>query len=122
MEKSDQSTRCVQMYRLIEKWQQSEKTQKAFCGALGQSKGVFNYWLRKYRDEKQGASTGFAKIETEGSGSALEIIYPNGVSLILPVGTDPLINYADFVIQAFEFIHPDIDVGTYMLIWQDYSW
>lgn len=78
------------MYRLIEEWRQSGKTQKAFCEERGQNKAVFNYWLRKYRDEKEDLSTAFAKIETRMSAPALEIIYPNGVSLRVPAGTDPL--------------------------------
>jgi len=46
-----------QMYAWIESWQQSGTSQNRFCKEEKISTSTFNYWLRKYKQEKIGQFT-----------------------------------------------------------------
>ena len=48
-----------EMYAHIRAWEASGQTQQAYVLAHGLSKSVFGYWLRRYRQEKQG---GFVEV------------------------------------------------------------
>jgi transposase-like protein len=48
-----------EMYAHICAWEASGQTQKSYITAHGLSKSVFGYWLRRYRQEKQG---GFVEV------------------------------------------------------------
>ena len=72
------------MLSLIEQWQESGKTQQAFCQEHDLTFTTFYYWLKRYRrcvDEN-----GFLPVEIS-SGSYIEIRYPKGVILQLPAAT-----------------------------------
>jgi transposase-like protein len=71
-----------QMYRLVEAYQRSGKSQKQFCNSAGIGLGKLNYWVSKYRAHQQPAA-GFIKVEPlpAGQEQRLEIVYPNGVRL-----------------------------------------
>jgi transposase-like protein len=82
------------MFPLIEQWQSSGQTQKAFCAAHDISVSVLAYWLRRYRDhhaDLSDESAGFVAVRVSASGSfAIEVALPSGVVLrfgqIVPVG------------------------------------
>ncbi len=50
------------MFLLIEEWEASEMSQKSFCRLQGLAFHIFQYWLRRYRQEKEG---GFQEVKME---------------------------------------------------------
>jgi transposase-like protein len=78
------------MFPLIEKYLDSEQTQKAFSAAHGVSEAVFHYWLRKYRDEKADHREAFIEITPAAGHPALvEVDYPSGVRVRLYCAVTP---------------------------------
>jgi transposase-like protein len=49
MEKQDRVHRQGEMLSLIERWQESGKTQQAFCQEHDLTFTTFYYWLKRYR-------------------------------------------------------------------------
>jgi len=73
------------MFSLIEKWQQSDQTQKDFCRGHDVKLATFHYWQKKYRNQNQKDISGFIPMEISSSDvRTVEIRYPNGVILQLP--------------------------------------
>lgn len=77
-----------QMFALIEQWQQSALTQKAFCGQQSLRYYVFHYWYKRYREQhadQQSIVTSFVKlhIAKPASASSVEIYYPCGIRLFI---------------------------------------
>ena len=79
-----------EMFPVVEAWQDSGLSKKAFCEERGIIKSLFFYWCKKYREENKhggfvpltvGVSNSFAQ------GHSIEIQYPNGVVLKLPANT-----------------------------------
>lgn len=68
MERNERGSRSRQMFGLIAQWQESGKTQKAFCEERGQNRGVFQYWLHRYREHAESA-VGFAQLEIHSPGA-----------------------------------------------------
>ena len=56
-DQSNLSPRHRQMYALIEKYQNSPLSQKAFCNQEDLPLSTFTYWLKKYRGSKQTTGT-----------------------------------------------------------------
>lgn len=50
--------RSDEMYPLVELYLEGSLTQKEFCDEMEISRHVFNYWLMKFRREKQGTDAG----------------------------------------------------------------
>jgi hypothetical protein len=76
------------MFQLIEEWESSNLTKKAFSRERQIPISVFHYWCRRFRELDNPG--GFVPIEVQGMndhGSMIEIKYPNGVSLRLPSQT-----------------------------------
>lgn len=73
------------MFPLVEEWQDSGQTQKAFCAEQDISVSVFAYWLRRYRDRgdtQELPESGFVPIRMAVSDSAaLEVVLPSGAVL-----------------------------------------
>ncbi|MCJ7447985.1 MAG: hypothetical protein MUO72_09840 [Bacteroidales bacterium] len=84
MKTQDRIIRQEEMLSLIEKWQESGKTQQAFCQEHDLTFTTFYYWLKRYRRELDKNS--FLPVEIS-SGSHIEIRYPDGVILQLPAAT-----------------------------------
>ena len=84
MIKQDRGKRQVEMLSLIEQWQESGKTQQAFCQQNNLTYTTFYYWLKRYRRGVDESS--FLPIEVS-SGSYIEIRYPGGIILQLPAAT-----------------------------------
>lgn len=82
-----------EMFPLIQEWEGSGLSQKAFCNHQGIKPHVFWYWLRRYR-EQQGALVdqerpGFVSVEMDqvpAESVLAEVIYPDGTRLILKEG------------------------------------
>jgi transposase-like protein len=84
MEKQERIKRQEEMLTLIEKWQESGKTQQAFCQEHDLTFTTFYYWLKRYRRGIDESS--FLPLEIS-SGSNIEIRYPDGIILQLPAAT-----------------------------------
>ena len=81
MKKQERVNRQEEKFSLIERWQESSKTQQAFCQEHDLTFSTFYYWLNRYRrglDENS-----FLPVEVS-SGSHIEIRYPDGIILQLP--------------------------------------
>ena len=77
--------------RLIEEFRQSGQSQKAFCRAKGITKSRLSYWLKK--DREVSGSNGFIPVKTTDEAALNpEIIYPNGVKVVVPGGDLNLIS------------------------------
>ncbi len=75
-----------EMLKLVADFEQSGQSQRFFCQSAGISLAKFGYWVRKVRNEKE-TSAGFLKIETHFASQPVgqvELIYPNGVRIIVP--------------------------------------
>lgn len=70
-----------QMYPVVEAYLACDQTQEAFSREEGISVAVLNYWLKKYRSERGGAS--FVEIKPPAAGGSIEIAYPNGIRLCI---------------------------------------
>lgn len=81
MKKPERIQRQEEMLTLIESWQESGKTQQAFCQEHDLTFTTFYYWLKRYRCGLDESS--FLPVEIS-SGSHIEIRYPDGIILQLP--------------------------------------
>ena len=80
------SPRSRQMYALIEKYQNSPLSQKAFCKQEDLPYSTFTYWLKKYRGFKQATGTAqdFIPVKInerspEKQSNRCEIEFPGGI-------------------------------------------
>jgi hypothetical protein len=83
------------MFELIEQWQQSGLSQKAFCEQHSTRYYVFHYWYKRYRQNKEeGNNSSFVKLQIAkpAGTSSVEIIYPGGIRLLFhePVSSNYL--------------------------------
>jgi len=96
--------RKSEMYQVIGLWKESGLSQSEFIKKEKIGYHTFKYWYKKYKEEK-GLDNKFVKeevikkeflpVELRGIASRsfdiqgqIEIIYPNGVQMICPVGID----------------------------------
>lgn len=86
----EKSTRRDEMFALIELQKQSNQTNKYFCEQQGIAQSCFYYWQKKYRQEQTGSS-GFVPVlvkrSTSGLSQTIEVQYPSGVTIKVPVGS-----------------------------------
>jgi hypothetical protein len=87
-----ENTTSIEMYKLMEQWENSGKNQKDFLRENNIGIHKFYYWLKKYRDQK--TPGGFAPLKvTKGKqrsiqiGYGIEIHYSNGTVIHLPSTT-----------------------------------
>lgn len=84
--------RASEMFPLIQEWEDSGLSQKAFCNAHEIKPHVFWYWLRRYRDQGplvNRESSGFVSVQKDRPSAEsvmAEIIYPDGTRLLLKEG------------------------------------
>ena len=76
-----------QMFEMIEDWQQSGLTKKAYCQQQSIKRHSFYYWYKCYRTEHENAgnnSGGFAKLKIDKAviAASVEIYFPSGVRLL----------------------------------------
>jgi len=98
------SARSQEMFAVIETYQASDLTQKAFCQSEGLALSTFQYWLARYRREHRpefqqsspdGGLSGFVELKAQtplpsgpiGDRSVV-INYPNGVVVSLGATVD----------------------------------
>ena len=78
------------MFPIIESWQHSGQSKRAYCETQGITEAVFFYWSKRYREENE--QGGFVSLTTGSPHSFaqihfIEVQYPNGVILRLPANT-----------------------------------
>ena len=88
------------MFEVINQWQQSGLTQKAWCEQNNIAYGTFHYWYKLYRSQalatNQDSSEGFLPLLADrlerGRGAWCEPELPDGKKLVFhqPVGADLL--------------------------------
>ena|SRR5450432_4745952 len=76
-----------QMFKLIEQWQQSGLTQKAYCEQQSIKYHVFHYWYKRYRQEQcsvDNNNSSFVKLQIAKhvTAHAVEIYFPGGIHLL----------------------------------------
>ena len=89
-----------QMYARIEAWQQSGLSQNRFCKDENLSTSTFNYWLKKYKREKdQTNQTDIKPVKTflpvevskgviRSDKDCITITYPNGIQVCCPMNLE----------------------------------
>lgn len=77
--------RREKLLQLVEQWQQSGQSQKAFAEAHGMKLFTFRYWIQKQR-EQPGSIATFIQLGTQAT-TGVSIRYPNGTELQLPATT-----------------------------------
>lgn len=79
-------TRQDQMYKLVAEQEQSGQSIVSFCAAQNLKSAVFHYWRRKYWEESA-VLKGFISISPPVKVDIpdLRLVYPNGVSIQLPI-------------------------------------
>lgn len=84
----------IEMFQLIEEWKQSGESQTSYCKNKNLYLHIFHYWLRRYKDQLRPATTGKAfipvtiPVNEKTSGNGIEILYPNGVRVVLSKNSD----------------------------------
>lgn len=71
------------MLQLVELYEESGLSQRAFCQEQHLKVSQFTYWIHKVRKEKQAAS-GFLQLSPPEPVAQMEVVYPNGVKVRLP--------------------------------------
>ena len=83
-----------QIFDMIDRWQQSGLTQKAFCREVNLPYHVFHYWYRRYRITESTPASPFIKlrVSTPSISSSMELVLPDGKRLLFyqPVSIDYL--------------------------------
>ena len=86
-----------QMFSMINEWQQSSLTQKAFCEQHTIRYHVFHYWYKRYRDAQAvDKEPGFIPLQIKPSfdisAAHIELLLPDGKRLLFhqPVSSDYL--------------------------------
>ncbi len=80
-----------QMFSLIEAWQASGLSQKAFCEQQALSPHRFQYWRRRFKDRNNAPAPAPAFIPltfTHPAAPRAEIVYPDGKRLLLHHSVD----------------------------------
>jgi hypothetical protein len=88
MDRDDRTTKKERMYALLDRWQESGMRQEDFCREEGIGLPKFQYWRRKQKQEQEGGGAFIAlsgEMPTEAP--PMELIYPGGVRLRLPMST-----------------------------------
>jgi hypothetical protein len=88
------------MTALVQQWSQGDESQRAFAARHGISSATLRYWHRQLRVGKAKAGPrGFTPVhvvvDADGTGGVLEIVFPDGVRLVIREGTS-----AAFVTQV----------------------
>lgn len=86
MQSNEREAVKQQMFDMIDRWQQSGLTQKAFCREVNLAYHVFHYWYRRYRITESKPASSFIKlrISTPSVCSSLELVLPDGKRLLFP--------------------------------------
>lgn len=72
------------MFELIRRWKASGETMKDFVAYQGVALSKFQYWHKKYREQKE-SSGGVIQMRAGGL-TEIRLRYPNGVEVLIPQG------------------------------------
>ena len=91
-----------QMFDMIEQWQQSGLTKKAYCDQQSIKHHTFYYWYKRYRQQHADIdikSSSFVKLQIEKSPAtpSVEIHFPGGIRLLFHGPVSP--NYLKTLIS-----------------------
>ncbi len=87
--------RQEQMFGLVRECLAGDKSVRRFCLDRKMSCTTFGYWMRKYKNLRNDTKLGDSFIplqvvsDLEKISEKLEITYPNGVEIKLPLSTEP---------------------------------
>lgn len=70
------------MLSMITDWQQSGKSKKAYCAEKGINEAKFYYWISRVKDNDT-SQGGFITIDKSIRKGDVEVIYPNGVRIMV---------------------------------------
>jgi hypothetical protein len=90
MSKQIQRRSKEEMFPIIEDWQCSGLTKKAYCEQKGVAQALFFYWQKKHKEEH--GPNGFLPMDIYGvdktfANGFIEVKHPNGVTIRLPENT-----------------------------------
>ena len=92
METAFQKAKRINMFALVEEWQQSGLTQVVFCENKKISPNTFTNWHNKYKQQPNALVKAFIPVtiarNEQTSCGEIEIHYPNGVRVVLPNNSD----------------------------------
>ena len=94
MAKPKNSQRQVQMFKLVEQWQNSSQSRKQFCREHSININTFIYWTQKYKKyQSENNNSNFVELKiTENnpkkSDTPIKLIYPNGVQAEISANTN----------------------------------
>lgn len=80
-----------EMFALMAEWESSGLDRTTFCGEHGIKVSKFSYWRTRYKKsiQMENQSDRFVPIKPALK-PAIEVVYPNGVKIVLPASTDHL--------------------------------
>lgn len=84
----NRTERRAEMLAHVAAQEQSGASRKTYCEQHGLKLCVLNYWLAKGKGDAVQVHKGFAQVQVSGVAN-MELHYPNGVRLLLPLGTAP---------------------------------
>ena len=76
------------MFELMVEWESSGLTRQEFCEERGIKLSNFSYWRTRYRQSKSASESGSFVSVKPALPVSIELIYPNGVKVVLPAKTD----------------------------------
>ena len=77
------------MFALMSLWESSDLTRQEFCEEHGIKLSNFSYWRTRYRKSQSSNGRGnFTQVKPVLA-TTIELIYPNGVKMVLPANSDP---------------------------------
>jgi hypothetical protein len=82
----EKETRKQEMIHHVQAWQQTQRSMQAYCRQVGLSFHALYYWRKKLQHINLGNEVFIPlriKRNQGGAGAAIEISYPNGVSIKL---------------------------------------
>ncbi len=94
MAKPKNLQRQIQMFKLVEQWQNSTQNRKQFCRDHSININTFIYWSQKYKkNESENNNSKFIELKiTENkpqtSDFQIKLIYPNGVQAEISANTN----------------------------------
>ena len=76
------------MFALMSLWESSGLTRQEFCKEHEIKLSNFSYWRTRYRKSQTASgSENFIKVKPVLA-TSIELIYPNGVKMVLPANSD----------------------------------
>ena len=81
------------MFAIIETWQQSGLSKKAFCTEQGITYHRFHYWHRRYKTHHTTAGTNvpaFIPLQLPATTASAELVYPDGRRLLFHQDVDAI--------------------------------